>query len=160
MSKIYVSKCYYYNADNSPFCCELYDNECEAQNCYFQQLQQLKDHCKQVDETNKILYREKCELIKENEELKKKLQNSSDVLILETGQKEQYQDEYIIEKIDKKKYKQCLDEIEEIINNFADKDIITLPDLSKEKNYKLIAEQYAKPIKQILQKIKEVKGNE
>jgi len=31
-----VSKCFYYNSDNSPFCCELYDNECEAQNCYFQ----------------------------------------------------------------------------------------------------------------------------
>lgn len=56
------------------------------------------------------------------------------------------------------RYEQRLNEIEEIINNFANEDIITLPDLPKEKNYKFIAEQYAEPIKQILQKIKEVKN--
>lgn len=57
-----------------------------------------------------------------------------------------------------KKDKTILDDIEEIINNFAKEDVITLPDLSVEKNYKLIAEQYAEPIKQIIGKIKEVKN--
>lgn len=46
-----VSECAYYNKDNEPYCCEIWDNECEAQNCYFKQLQRLKE---------------------ENEELKKK----------------------------------------------------------------------------------------
>lgn len=46
-----VSNCSYYNKENYPYCCEVWDNECEAQNCYFKQLKRLE---------------------KENEELKKK----------------------------------------------------------------------------------------
>lgn len=55
------------------------------------------------------------------------------------------------------KYKKALDEIEKIINNFAVENIITLPDVSTEQNYELIAKQYGEPIVQIMQKIKEVK---
>ena len=37
-----VAECCCYNKDDEPYCCELYTNECEAQNCYFKQLQRLK----------------------------------------------------------------------------------------------------------------------
>ena len=37
-----VAECSYYNEENKPYCCEIWDNECEAQNCYFKQLQRLK----------------------------------------------------------------------------------------------------------------------
>lgn len=37
-----VSECSYYNKDNEPYCCELWDNECEAQNCYFKQCRRLE----------------------------------------------------------------------------------------------------------------------
>ena len=33
-----VEECSYYNKDNIPYCCEIWDNECEAQNCYYKQL--------------------------------------------------------------------------------------------------------------------------
>lgn len=39
---INTTECCYYNSDNKEFPCDLYDNECEAQFCYFQQLQQVK----------------------------------------------------------------------------------------------------------------------
>ena len=42
MSKIIdgvdVAECSYYNKDNAPYCCEIWDNECEAQLCYYKQL--------------------------------------------------------------------------------------------------------------------------
>ena len=38
-----VSECSYYNKDNEPYCCEVWDNECEAQNCYFKQLKRLQE---------------------------------------------------------------------------------------------------------------------
>ena len=37
-----VEDCSYYNKDNYPYCCEVWDNECEAQNCYYKQLQRLQ----------------------------------------------------------------------------------------------------------------------
>lgn len=37
-----VDECSYYNEDNEPYCCDIWDNECEAQNCYYKQLQRLK----------------------------------------------------------------------------------------------------------------------
>ena len=49
-----VSECSYYNKDNEPYCCEIWDNECEAQNCYFKQCKRLQ---------------------KENEELKNKIES-------------------------------------------------------------------------------------
>lgn len=53
-------------------------------------------------------------------------------------------------------YWKTLEEIREIIKHFSKEDIITLPDLSKEQNYRIIAEQYAKPIIEIRNKIDEV----
>lgn len=46
-----------------------------------QYLQQLKEHCKQVDETNKILYQDKCDLIKENENLDKDVQEKFNTIL-------------------------------------------------------------------------------
>ena len=33
-----VSECSYYSSENYPYTCEVWDNECEAQNCYYKQL--------------------------------------------------------------------------------------------------------------------------
>lgn len=37
-----VGECSYYNKENKPYCCEIWDNECEAQNCYYKQYLCLK----------------------------------------------------------------------------------------------------------------------
>lgn len=37
-----VSECSYYSSETYPYTCEVWDNECEAQNCYFKQLQRAK----------------------------------------------------------------------------------------------------------------------
>ena len=37
-----VEECSYYNKDNEPYCCEIWDNECEAQLCYYKQLKRLQ----------------------------------------------------------------------------------------------------------------------
>lgn len=50
-----VENCSYYNKDNYPYCCEVWDNECEAQNCYYKQLQQLKAENERLKEENKTL---------------------------------------------------------------------------------------------------------
>ena len=56
-------------------------------------------------------------------------------------------------KVENMELRECLNEIKAIIKNFAKEDILTLPDLTKEQNYKFIAGQYAKPIKEIIKKI-------
>ena len=40
-----VEECSYYNKDNTPYCCEVWDNECEAQNCYYKQLKRKEREC-------------------------------------------------------------------------------------------------------------------
>jgi len=45
-----VSECSYYNKDNEPYCCEVWDNECEAQNCYFKQLKRLQKENEKLKE--------------------------------------------------------------------------------------------------------------
>lgn len=67
MSEIDVKDCCYYNSDNEPYCCELYVNECEAQNCYFQQLQQLKVENKKLSTQNYYLDKANLGLAEENE---------------------------------------------------------------------------------------------
>lgn len=72
-----VSECSYYNKDNEPYCCEIWDNECEAQNCYFKQFKRLQ---KENEELGKIidcktgtiqsLVKARDDLKQENEELK------------------------------------------------------------------------------------------
>ena len=37
-----VAECCCYNKDDEPYCCELYTIQCEEQDCYFKQLQRLK----------------------------------------------------------------------------------------------------------------------
>lgn len=54
-----VEECSYYNKDNTPYCCEVWDNECEAQNCYYKQLKRLEQ--------------ENAELKAENERLKEEI---------------------------------------------------------------------------------------
>ena len=43
-----VEECSYYNKDNTPYCCEVWDNECEAQNCYFKQLNRLEQENREL----------------------------------------------------------------------------------------------------------------
>lgn len=77
MKEIDVSRCKYYYK-HTKICLTRSDYMCRYKNCsdvptndcYYKQLQQLKEHCKQIEETNKILYEEKCDLIEENEDLK------------------------------------------------------------------------------------------
>lgn len=160
MSEIDVNNCKYY--DNYSHKCYEQKSSCDGYNdcsfyntCYYKQLQQLKIENEKLRFPRKdidfaVLTKEEFEnynkLKAENEELKKL--------------NEQLATYYPQEENELLKVKQCFDEIEEIVNNFAGKDIITLPDLSKEKNYKLIAKQYAEPIKQIIQIIKRAKDGE
>lgn len=37
-----VSECSYYSSETYPYTCEVWDNECEAQNCYYKQLKRLE----------------------------------------------------------------------------------------------------------------------
>ena len=55
-------------------------------NCYFKQLKRknqeyedLRTHCKYIDETNKILYNEKVQLLDKNQELQDKLLKLNDL---------------------------------------------------------------------------------
>ena len=50
-----VEDCSYYNKDNYPYCCEVWDNECEAQNCYYKQLQRLQQENAELKEKNTAL---------------------------------------------------------------------------------------------------------
>ena len=43
-----VEECSYYNKDNTPYCCEVWDNECEAQNCYYKQLKRKEQECNKL----------------------------------------------------------------------------------------------------------------
>ena len=43
-----VEECSYYNKDNTPYCCEVWDNECEAQNCYYKQLKRLEEENEKI----------------------------------------------------------------------------------------------------------------
>lgn len=84
-----VSECAYYNKDNAPYCCEVWDNECEAQNCYFKQLKHLQQENKKLKEVaneakieyenlliNRNDFAERAEkLEQENKELKETVEN-------------------------------------------------------------------------------------
>ena len=155
MSEIDVSKCAFYYSNGK--CNNPNGTACNCSNtayCYYKHLQQLKldliiqnEALKQSEQEGlKII----AELKAENEELRNKNQKMYKMGCKNFVAIEQAKRLYKINK--------CIDDIKGIINNFADEDIITLPDLSKEKNYKLIAEQYAEPIKQIMEKIKQAKG--
>ena len=78
-----VSECSYYNKDNEPYCCEIWDNECEAQNCYFKQLKRLQEEnegLKSLNDFNvqkiEILKEENEKLYKALEEIRKEYTNS------------------------------------------------------------------------------------
>lgn len=162
MSEIDVSKCRF--RDNFYGTCKATkdgDGECEIpcfdyKNCYYKQLQQFKAENKELTERFDAEMLKVTQLATENVELRKENQK-----MYKMGCKN-----FVAIDQAKRLYKlnKCIDDIKGIINDFADKDIITFPDYIKTalpsttKNYKMIAEQYAKPIKQILQKIKEVKG--
>jgi hypothetical protein len=101
-----VCECSYYNKDNEPYCCEVWDNECEAQNCYFKQFKRLQEENEKLKNKNNDLIEEIASgnidiaiLQKENEELKKKQ-------ITKNG--------FICDCEQNAKYKQALEEIREI----------------------------------------------
>lgn len=158
MSEIDVSKCIFFDKSiyaiegKLNFCIVNHDNCYKFKDCYYKQLQQLKAALDNTYNDREELKGEYNKLKAENEELKEAYCNGLDEYKICRSLQNAEHRIYELET--------ALDEIEKIIKNFAGKDIITLPDLSKEKNYKLIAEQYAEPIKQILQKIKEVKDDE
>ena len=99
-----------------------------------QENETIREHCKQVDETNKILYQEKCELIQENEKLRK--ENREIKVFFDNAAKkntnlenkmkeygEQYDELYWISDQllkDKTKYKTALEEIREMCNKHLD----------------------------------------
>lgn len=64
MEEIDVSECSYYNKDNYPYCCEIWDNECEAQNCYYKQLLRKEKECDGLI-SEKDFYLQKIEVLKQ-----------------------------------------------------------------------------------------------
>lgn len=55
-----VEECSYYNKDNTPYCCEVWDNECEAQNCYYKQLKRLEQENAELKAENEALIEGLC----------------------------------------------------------------------------------------------------
>ena len=53
-----VEECSYYNKDNTPYYCEVWDNECEAQNCYYKQLKRLEQENEELKAENERLKEE------------------------------------------------------------------------------------------------------
>lgn len=121
-----VSDCSYYNKDNEPYCCEIWDNECEAQNCYFKQCKRLEQREKALTELADDLQKRNHDLTltnerleQENKELKAKfneLYNNAEQLANKynkySGNKENELVEIINKTTDERnKYKQALEEI-------------------------------------------------
>ena len=130
-----VEECSYYNKDNAPYCCEVWDNECEAQNCYYKQLKHLQVENKRLNsiclqlqnsESKQHLEKVNCErenykLHKENEELKKRQ-------ITKNG--------FICDCEQNVKYKQALEEIREIADEETNTDrLLHYKELRHYKNY-------------------------
>ena len=111
-----------YGLDDKP-CCYLFHKYCnEVDDCEHKQLQRLKqenetirEHCKQVDETNKILYKEKCDLIQENEKLKEDIQAQKGLITV--GGKQQYELTLAYDK-----YKTALEEIRNNLKDICDRE--------------------------------------
>lgn len=186
MSEIDITNCEYYKSNGK---CRIPHYQqgikftscnCDEWDCYYKQLQQLKEHCKQVDETNKILYQEKCDLIAENDEFKNKnnaihsiaddLQQRNHNLTLENEELEEIRENLHkcnIKIMDEKhnisikniKLQQCLDEIEEKVKKLCKRCAL---DFKVEDVNSIPNEEYCDDAVCyfILQKIKEVKGNE
>lgn len=93
-----VSECGYYNKDNEPYCCEIWDNECEAQDCYFKQRNRYFKQLKRLQE--------------ENEELKEKIKS------------EKYIKENALQEATKYsmkcgEFRQALEEIKILVKNYC-----------------------------------------
>lgn len=144
MSKFDETLCKFYD-DN--FCrnVERPTYHCEGYQCIYKERSLLREHCKFIDETNKILNDAKESLLKENEKLKKQYNcyacgncnGKEDYINLEKhhiGLRKQYD-----------KYSQCLDEIYKI----CDKELCK----GKIKDYEMYC-----AMENIIHKVKEVKG--
>ena len=111
-----VAGCYDFKAPI--FCNEYLDGECEGHHCYWEEIKRLKqenetirEHCKQVDETNKILYKEKCDLIQENEELNKRFERRGELMVMVVKKRE--------------RYRSALEEIRDYAENIANSNKMT-----------------------------------
>lgn len=130
-----VDECSYYNKDNKPYCCEIWDNECEAQNCYYKQFLHLKQENQALRRTikdkNIVGVCEELEKLKqENETLKK----DRDFWCKKSGDFENFLDTITN---NEDKYRSALEEIREIING----QVWTIQDeLGIEKMYQIINE--------------------
>ena len=118
-----VAGCMYYlfrdKEPTSDRTCGIGLTTCVGKECDYKTILRLKqendtirEHCKQVDETNKILYKEKCDLIQENEELKKQIQAQKGLITV--GGKQQYEMTLAYDKC-----KKALEEINNICNETA-----------------------------------------
>ena len=125
-----VAECSYYNEENKPYCCEIWDNECEAQNCYYKQYLRLKQENEELKKQLEIDKNQINYFIEENEKLKKRceeLDKMTDIFSARLANK----------------YKQALEEIK----NLAELEMML------DENSKAF---YPTNIKRILDKINEV----
>lgn len=155
MSEIDVTKCEYYCKGRCLVSEHInYDIGCHANNCYFKQLQQLKVE-KEYEKTCKEDFQDKWNVLyDENEKLKEEIdglkrnilekENCSPRYYLVTTHREwnELYKKFNYQREQKNKYKQCLDEIEEII-------------LKRQKEHYCYCDECS-PFKEILQLIKQV----
>lgn len=101
------------------------NSNCDGKECEYKQLKRLEQENEQlkadIESRTMCITCERelqnCNLKAENERLKEELRNNSDVLIHEMGLKDEYQSDYVFEKLERQKYKQALQEIREIARN-------------------------------------------
>lgn len=85
--------------------CKFYDNEicyneecpvkyCDGYQCIYKEINLLREHCKFIDETNKILNDAKESLLKENEELRKLNKANADNYVRWRDKKEEETEKY------------------------------------------------------------------
>lgn len=75
-------------------------------------------------------------------------------------ERNKYKKQYRKNRLDRKKYKQALENILKIICKFGEKDIITFPDFSPKQNYEFIMKQFNAPLKDILKELEVLIGPE
>ena len=125
-----VAECSYYNEENKPYCCEIWDNECEAQNCYYKQYLRLKQENEWLKK--ELNFKEKEserfmigsgevleKLKQENEELKYEIDRQKETII--------YLKNYDICHKTLIQYEQALEEIREIAKEYMNCESEKLP---------------------------------
>lgn len=115
------------------------------------------DNCEDIP-LEQCYYKQREQFKIENEKLKAKIQEYVEDRFCQGGCAI-----YQFDKIEELKQKnqeldKCIEDIKEIIMEFSKKDILTLPDLKPKDNYTFIQKQCAKPIFDIIKRIREIKS--